>query len=196
MPPADSNATAQKRLILDYKAIASSPPENIIASPYKDDLFRWAAIIIGPSQTPWEGAVIRLELKFTSEYPTKPPAVKVLTKMFHPNIFNNGNICLDLLSTKWTPALGVSAILLSIQSLLTDPNPMSPANNEAAALFVNDRHTYNLRVSMCTRNSWEDVKEEPYTELLRTIIDEGEDDEQGQEEEEEGELHEFQRSVK
>lgn len=187
MSSTDLNVTAQKRLILDYKAIASSPPENIIASPYKDNLFRWAAIIIGPSQTPWEGAVIRLELNFTSEYPTKPPAVKVLTKMFHPNIFNNGNICLDLLSSKWTPALGVSAILLSIQSLLTDPNPMSPANNEAATLFVNDRHTYNLRVSMCTRNSWEDIKEEPYAELLRTIIDDEDDAEQAQDGEEEEE---------
>ncbi|TNJ29500.1 Ubiquitin-conjugating enzyme E2 (E3-independent) [Giardia muris] len=171
---------SQRRLFLDYQTLVESPPDNIIASPYKDDIYTWAAIIIGPADTPWDGAIIKIHLRFTIEYPNKPPTLRVLTRLFHPNIYNDGRICLDLLADKWSPALGVSSILLSVQSLLTDPNPLSPANSEAATLYVNDRHAYNLRVSACARQSWEEAVEPPYSDLLHEVLDEAEgDDEEG-----------------
>lgn len=76
--------------------------------------------------------MFELFLEFTEEYPNKPPKVKFTSKLFHPNIYKDGNICLDILSTNWSPIYDVSSILTSIQSLLSDPNPNSPANAEAA----------------------------------------------------------------
>ncbi len=85
------------------------------------------------------GGIYSLRLTFCDRYPEKPPKVRFTTKMFHPNVYADGNICLDIIAAKWTPSYTVSSILTSIQSLLTDPNVQSPANpvrGTCFALFV------------------------------------------------------------
>ena len=89
-------------------------------------------MIFGPEDSMWEGGIFTLRLHFSEDYPSKPPSIKFLTKMFHPNIYNDGSICLDILKEKWSPVYDVLSVLMSIQSLLNDPNPNSPANAEAA----------------------------------------------------------------
>ena len=124
-----------------------SSPKGIKAAPISDDsIYEWEAMIFGPENTPWEEGMFELELKFTNDYPTKPPQIKFVTKIFHPNVYNDGNICLDILGSQWSPIYDVSSILLSIQSLLTDPNPSSPANGEAARLYNEDRTEYYRKV--------------------------------------------------
>ena len=94
--------------------------------------------------------------EFSEEYPNKPPLVKFVTKMFHPNIYNDGKICLDILQNQWSPIYDVAAVLTSIQSLLSDPNPASPANSEAAKLFADNKEEYQLRVQKVVEESWDD----------------------------------------
>ena len=96
-------------------------------------------------------------LAHVSRLPQKAPTVKFITDMFHPNIYANGSICLDILQNKWSPIYDVCAILTSIQSLLSDPNPNSPANAEAARLFVEDKREYSNRVMSCVEKSWEEA---------------------------------------
>lgn len=95
----------------------------------------------------------KLTLEFTEEYPNRPPTVKFVTKIFHPNVYADGAICLDILQNMWTPINDVGAVLISIQSLLNDPNTASPANAEAADLYANDRREYNRRVRKCVDDS-------------------------------------------
>ena len=76
------------------------------------------------------------------------------TKMFHPNVYLDGSICLDILQNQWSPIYDIAAILTSIQSLLCDPNPNSPANSEAAQLFQSNKREYNRRVRECVEQSW------------------------------------------
>ena len=82
--------------------------------------------------------------------------MKFLTKMFHPNIYVDGKICLDILQNQWSPIYDIAAVLTSIQSLLSDPNPASPANAEASQLYERDRREYYRKVQEIVENSWID----------------------------------------
>lgn len=150
---------ARRRLIRDLKKLQADPPQGVSAAPMADDIMSWHALMFGPEDTPWEGGTFQLAVTFTEEFPTKPPHVKFLSRMFHPNIYNNGEICLDILQNQWSPIYDISAILTSIQSLLTDPNPNSPANGEAAKLWTENRREYNRRVSQIVEESWEAADE-------------------------------------
>lgn len=148
------SSAARRRLINDFKRFEKEDTNGLYASPQENNILVWDAVIFGPDDTQWEGGSFKLIFEFTEEYPTKPPVVKFITNMFHPNIYADGKICLDILSNQWSPIYDVHTILTSIQSLLTDPNPDSPANAEAARLYTENIQEYYKRVKECVENSW------------------------------------------
>ncbi|KAI5063055.1 hypothetical protein GOP47_0021602 [Adiantum capillus-veneris] len=149
-----ASSSAQLRLMSDLKAICNEPPEGCSASPHcEENLFVWSATIFGPDDTPWEGGIFSLRLTFGEHYPEKPPRVRFTSEVFHPNVYSDGTLCMDIIQDAWSPCHNVSTILTSIQSLLTDPNPASPANPEAAHLFQSDMQLYNRRVRQCVRKT-------------------------------------------
>jgi len=137
----------------DLKKLQNEPMPDIHAKP-TENLMVWKAVIIGPQDTAWEGGTFKLLLEFSEEYPIKAPTVRFTTRIFHPNIYNDGTICLDVLQNQWSSIFDVQAILTSVQSLLCDPNPESPANSEAARLFVDNRRAYMRRVREVVEKSW------------------------------------------
>ncbi|OMJ83186.1 hypothetical protein SteCoe_15965 [Stentor coeruleus] len=150
---------ARRRLMRDLKKLQSDKVDGISAAPSNDNIMLWNAVIFGPEDTPWEGGTFRLTVEFSEEFPNKAPAVKFLTRMFHPNsmqyaVYNDGTICLDILQNQWSPIYDVQAILTSIQSLLCDPNPNSPANSEAARIYNENTREYNRRVREVVEDSW------------------------------------------
>jgi len=142
-----STAT-KRRLLRDFKKMKEDPPKGCTGIPHPDNIQDWDAYIIGPEDSPFEGGTFRLTLSFDDTYPNKPPKVKFVTKMFHPNIYADGGICLDILQNQWSPIYDVSAILTSIQSLLCDPNPNSPANGEAAKLYQDEKNNFQEKLSI------------------------------------------------
>merc|ERR1711994_160648 len=118
------------------------------------NIMLWNAVIFGPHDTPFEDGTFKLTIEFTEEYPNKPPTVRFVSKMFHPNVYADGGICLDILQNRWSPTYDVSAILTSIQSLLDEPNPNSPANSVAAQLYQENRREYEKRVAAIVEQSW------------------------------------------
>lgn len=115
-------------------------------------------------------------MTFEEQYPNKPPSVKFVSTMFHPNVYATGELCLDILQNRWSPTYDVAAVLTSIQryvtshtrerasmvaeshmnSLLNDPNTGSPANVEASNLYKDNRKEYTKKVRDTVEKSWED----------------------------------------
>lgn len=109
-------------------------------------MFKVEALIAGPEGTIWEGGVFELSIKFPEDYPNVCPEVVFVSKVFHPNVYHDGRICLDILSTQWSPSYDLMSILVSIRSLLNYPNPNSPANKTACEIYMNNAIEYERKV--------------------------------------------------
>ncbi|XP_005409788.1 PREDICTED: ubiquitin-conjugating enzyme E2 D2-like [Chinchilla lanigera] len=133
---------ALKRIQKELVDLARDPPSHCSAGPVGEDPFLWQATIMGPNDSPYQGGVFFLTIAFPSDYPFNPPRVIFKTRIYHPNINRNGRICLDILRGQWSPALTISKVLLSICSLLCDPNAEDPLVPEIANLYLKNRAEY------------------------------------------------------
>ncbi|EFA75916.1 putative ubiquitin-conjugating enzyme E2 [Heterostelium album PN500] len=129
-----------KRIIKETERLVKEPAPGISATPNEENLRYFNVVITGPVDSPFQGnvshhksgGVFNLELFLTDDYPMSAPKVRFLTKIYHPNIDKLGRICLDILKDKWSPALQIRTVLLSIQALLSAPNPDDPLANDVA----------------------------------------------------------------
>ena len=143
--------TTIKRINADLNEMLQNPPANCSAGPLDDNnLYEWQATIMGPRDSPYQDGVFYLSITFPEEYPFKPPMIKFTTKIYHCNINSRGSICLDILKNEWSPALTISKVLLSICSLMTDPNPDDPLVTEIAELYTNNRTLHDLKARTFT----------------------------------------------
>lgn len=144
------NVVAAKRLQKEYMKFLTDPPAGLSAAPTdEENLYKWHALLSGPNDTPFEGGTFRVEVICPTNYPNSPPQVTFLSKMFHPNVYSNGNVCVDILASKWKFSLEIADILNTLMVLLGDPNIHSPANVEAKDMFMKHPEdlSYSKRVS-------------------------------------------------
>ena len=127
-----------RRIRSELSELATNDIPNINAKPISDDNIKWSGSIIGPEGTPYTGGIFNLDITLPSDYPYKPPIIKMKTKIYHPNINDEGTICLDILKDQWSPALTLTKVLLSISSLLAEPNPNDPLAPDVARIYLND----------------------------------------------------------
>ena len=130
-----------------------NPAWGCMAGPLSPpDLRHWTAVIAGPPDSPYEDGLFALQLEYPPEFPYKPPKATFLTQVYHPNISAVGDVSVDILSHNWSPALmPVEKQLVSIQSLLSDPNPDDPLRPEIARVYKTDRLQYEATAREWTR---------------------------------------------
>lgn len=126
-----------KRLQSELMSLMMDPVAGVSAFPEGENMLSWAATIQGTESGVYDGMQFSLSMKFPANYPISAPTVKFETPIFHPNVDQSGNICLDILKDKWSPTYTVPTLLLSIQGLLETPNNDSPLNSQAAQLWDN-----------------------------------------------------------
>lgn len=144
----EANSAATKALQQELKGLQKEPLEGFTVQLVNDNLFEWEVAIFGPPNTLYQGGYFKSNIKFPIDYPYNPPSVRFTTKMWHPNIYENGDVCISILhppvddptntelpSEKWNPAQNVRTVMMSIISLLNEPNTFSPANVDASVMY-------------------------------------------------------------
>ncbi|KAI3388965.1 hypothetical protein SNEBB_002876 [Seison nebaliae] len=147
-----TRAVAVRRLMTEYRQLKENPPDGIYAGPMtEDNYFEWQAMITGPLETCFEDGIFDTRISFPEDYPLSPPTMRFISEIFHPNIYSDGRVCISILhspgddptgyessSERWSPVQTVEKILLSVVSMLAEPNDESPANVDAAKLWRSD----------------------------------------------------------
>lgn len=158
-------------LLNQFKDLAKNPVDGFSVGLIDDsNIYEWKVLIEGTPGTPFEGGLFPATLKFPKEYPNKPPEMRFTTPNFwHPNVYPDGKVCISILheakedqfneqeklSEKWRPILGVEQVLISVISLLADPNCESPANIDASVQFQKDPDGYKKKIRQLVRKSQE-----------------------------------------
>ncbi|XP_046637772.1 uncharacterized protein LOC124316077 [Daphnia pulicaria] len=138
-----SNHWRNNRLCNEWRIFCTDPPEGIRATPLDRAWSHWQASITGPHSSPYEGGVFYLHVQIPHSYPIRPPSVRFATKIFHPNISRHGDIGLDCIQHNWSLALTIAKVLISIQSLLTDPFCAVAMETDVAEMYTNQRARFN-----------------------------------------------------
>jgi ubiquitin-conjugating enzyme E2 G1 len=145
---------AIKRLQSEYKQYLQDINTQYSLKPNDKNFLKWEILLIGPSETIFEGGIFKCQLEFTKDYPNKPPQFKFIDKLPHPNIYKDGRVCMSILhegediygyehiSERWNPSHSVNSILMSLLSILTEPNFDSPANVDVSKLWQEDSNEY------------------------------------------------------
>ena len=137
----------------------------------ENDFFKWQVIFTGTEGTLYEGGFFKAILNFPKDFPQSPPEMKFITEMWHPNIYEDGKVCISILHSsgydpmnehekpeeRWRPILGVEQILISVISMLNDPNENSPANVDAAVQMRKDPEAYKKKVKKLVLKSMDDL---------------------------------------
>ncbi|XP_022913749.2 ubiquitin-conjugating enzyme E2 T-like [Onthophagus taurus] len=139
----------QQRLTKELAKLSRQPTPGISVSAKDDKLNTLEASILGPENTPYEDGVFHLDLLIPDDYPFNPPSIKFITKVYHPNIDDNGRICLDLLKMpptgSWKPTIGIEGLLIAIRMLLGNPNPKDPLMADIAEEFLTNKKEFEKK---------------------------------------------------
>lgn len=141
-----------KRILNEYNEIKKETSDVFkLVEINEDNLKEWKIILFGPQDTVYENGKFHITINFPNDYPYNPPLVLFKTKIYHPNINENGNICIDILKEEWSPILTINKILYSLSSLLSEPNPNDPLVEEIATEMLQNKKEFEIKAKEYTK---------------------------------------------
>lgn len=141
-----------KRILNEYNEIKKETSDVFkLVEINEDNLKEWKIILFGPQDTVYENGKFHISINFPNDYPYNPPLVLFKTKIYHPNINENGNICIDILKEEWSPILTINKILYSLSSLLSEPNPNDPLVEEIASEMLQNKNEFEIKAKEYTK---------------------------------------------
>ncbi|KAG0475022.1 hypothetical protein HPP92_014708 [Vanilla planifolia] len=147
-----------KQLVKELKNLIESPPEGVNVIVNDDDFSAILADIDGPAGTPYENEIFRMKLLLSHDFPQSPPKGYFITKIFHPNIATNGEICVNTLKKDWNPSLGLCHVLTVVRCLLIELFPESALNEQAGKMLLEDYDEYDKACEVIHRHSCSKAK--------------------------------------
>lgn len=181
--------SSSRVLLMEFNKLTKEPVEGFNISLKNEDFYNWNVVIFGPPKTLYEGGYFKAEMSFPNDYPYSPPSFRFMTEMWHPNIYENGDVCISILhppiddpqsgelpSERWNPTQNVRTVLLSVISLLNEPNTFSPANVDASVMYRRWKESdgkdeeYKTIIIRQVKKSQEDAKKDNVT--IPTTLDE------------------------
>jgi len=139
-----------RQIAKEVADLTKDPPEGIKVFPNEEDITDIQATIEGPAGTPYAGGLFKMKLVLSKNFPSEPPKGFFTTKIFHPNVASNGEICVNTLKRDWTTDMGIKQVLLTVKCLLIVPNPESALNEEAGKLLLEQYADYSMRAKIFT----------------------------------------------
>uniref|UniRef100_A0A914HHY0 UBC core domain-containing protein n=1 Tax=Globodera rostochiensis TaxID=31243 RepID=A0A914HHY0_GLORO len=167
-------SSAAALLMRQLAELQEKPTDGFSVQGIADgNILKWRVVVFGPPDTHYEGGTFLAQLDFPNNYPQRPPKMRFLSNVLHPNIYRNGFVCISILhepgdgpfgvekaSERWQPIHTVESIVISVQSLLSEPNFKSPANLEASVMFRKNPEEYNEKLRECVKLSNETFEKE------------------------------------
>ncbi|OHT16776.1 putative ubiquitin-conjugating enzyme E2 7 [Tritrichomonas foetus] len=151
---------AHQTILKQFLAIQTDPNSGINASFIDNNIYRWRVTLFGPPNSPYSGGVFPALIEFPDDYPSSPPKMKFLCPMYHPNVTDNGDVCISLLDNKlysfpeyqrpsnnWIPdGHSAQSILIEVQAMLSEPDFESPANPDVAYTYYTNPREFMRKV--------------------------------------------------
>ncbi|KAJ1642507.1 ubiquitin-conjugating enzyme E2 S [Coemansia asiatica] len=144
------SAAALRRLVGELGKLQESPPEGISVTINEDQITEINAIIQGPEDTPYERGQFHVRLTIDESFPNTPPKGIFVTKIFHPNVSEQGEICVNTLKKDWQKHYGIEHVLITVKCLLIYPNPESALNEQAGKLLLERYDDYARHARLMT----------------------------------------------
>lgn len=143
LPRIEQNSWRRNRLRIELKCLRNDPFDDIRAVPLDQMCYHWHATITGPVGSPYEGGLFHLHVQVPYRFPLCPPIVRFLTRILHPNVSRHGDVGIDVIQHNWSSALTIAKVLISIQSLLTDPYCQVCMEPELGEMYTHERERFN-----------------------------------------------------
>ena len=157
-------------LMKQLRELSKNPNESFSVGMDGENIFKWNVLIVGPPDSLYEGGFFKAVIEFPDDFPNSPPVLTFTSKMYHPNIYPDGKVCISILhppgedkfnefesaEERWRPIIGIEAVLISVVSMLSSPNINSPANIDASKMFRDDLKQFKRMVRRTVQASMEE----------------------------------------